>query len=323
MSLSVLKPGLLSSVQDLGRRSRALGVPGGGAADPVALRLANALVGNPANAAALEITLLGPTLRFETAADVALCGAPFAAHLDGAPLPLWRAVSVAAGSVLHIGSAARGARAMLAVRGGLVASPLFGPSPLFGSVAAERRAGFGGHNGNGQALKAGDTLRWHELPPIQLPRAFISPELWPRLDNIRTLRVSVTPEGEQMPESVAALLAQTFSVSSQADRMGLRLLGSVPAPHHPSRPSLPNVPGAVQLPPGGQPIILLPDAGTHGGYPSPFIVIRADQAALGQLRPGDSLRFEAVTLGAAVEALRRQAEALRGVEAALRWRAVV
>ncbi|WP_420597254.1 biotin-dependent carboxyltransferase family protein [Deinococcus sp.] len=312
MSLTVLKPGLLSSVQDTGRRARALGVPGGGAADPAALRLANALVGNPANAAALEITLLGPTLRFETAADVTLCGAPFAAHLDGEPFPLWRAVSVAAGSVLHIGSAARGARAVLAVRGGLAASS------LFGSVAAERRAGFGGHNGDGQPLKAGDTLRWHELPPIQLTRAFISPELWPRLGEIRTLRVSITPEGEQMPESVAALLTQTFKISKQADRMGLRLNESVPAPHQPSRPSLPNVPGAVQLPPGGQPIILLPDAGTHGGYPSPLIVIRADQAALGQLRPGDSLRFEAVTLGAAVEALRRQAEALRGVEAALR-----
>lgn len=309
--IEVMKPGLLSSVQDLGRRARAQGVPAGGALDASALRLANALVGNPAGAAALEVTLLGPQLRFDAPALVALCGAPFEVRLDGHPFPMWRAVLVESGQVLDIGATPQGVRAVLTVRGGLVADR------VLGSASTELRAGFGGFAG--RALRAGDPLNWNPTPPAGPPNATISPELRPVFAPITPIRVLTTPEGEAVPDALEALLFTLFTLSSQADRMGLRLNGVVPAPADPSRASLPNAVGAVQLPPGGQPIVLLPDSGSHGGYPQPLVTIRADLAQLAQLRPGDRLRFVPVTVEQARAALWQQEQGLRQAEAGLRW----
>lgn len=305
--LEVRRPGLQSTVQDAGRRVRALGVPGGGAADPVALRLANALVGNPPEAAALEVTLAGPTLRFGENALVALCGAPFAATLEGRLFPTGRAVAVQAGQTLTVGGTPRGARAVLAVRGGLDGQA------AFGSLGTDLRSGFGGVSG--RALRAGDVLTWASRPDAAPPRALLAPGLLTPTGPDVLLRVC--PTREATPELLTALTGQGFTVSAQADRMGARLTGAVPAPHDPTRVSLPNVPGAVQLPPDGRPILLLPDAGTHGGYPAPLVVVEADLPRLGQLRPGDRVRFRTVTLPEARAARRRQEAALRGVEAAL------
>ncbi|GGM21362.1 hypothetical protein GCM10010841_31580 [Deinococcus aerophilus] len=299
-----------TTVQDAGRRARALGVAAGGAADPVALRLANALVGNPAGAAALEVTLVGPTLRFDQNALISVCGAPFVATLDGAPFGLWRAAAVRAGQTLALGSTPRGLRAVLAVRGGLRAQT------VFGSASTDLRGGFGGHGG--RALVAGDRLTWEPAPPLSPPGAFISPALHTPPGPHHVLRVSALPEAT--PELLRALTTPVFTVSSQADRMGLRVTEAVAAPHDPARVSLPNVPGMVQVPPDGRPIVLGPDAGTHGGYPTPLAVIRADLPRLGQLRPGDTLQFRAVDLSLAHAALREQERALRSVEAALGWR---
>lgn len=306
--LEVLRPGLQTTVQDAGRRALALGVPGGGAADPVALRLANALVGNPAGAAGLEVTLTGPTLRFHADALIALCGAPFRAALEGQPFPLGWAVPVPAGATLEVGTAARGLRAVLALRGGL------NVPEVLGSRATDLRAGFGGLEG--RPLQRGDRLGWSELPRVTPRRAFLSPTLHTPTGPVLTLRVLSTPEAT--PALLAALTERPFGVSAQADRMGVRLAGEVPAEHDPARVSLPNVPGAVQLPPDGRPILLLPDAGTHGGYPTPLVVAAVDRPALGQLRPGDQVRFQPVTLKAAHAALRARERTLRGVEAALR-----
>lgn len=303
-----MRPGLQTTVQDAGRRAAALGVPGGGAADPLSLRLANALVGNPPGAAALELTLSGPTLRFQADALAALCGAPFAASLDGQPFPLGRAVAVRAGQTLATGATARGARATLALRGGLDGEQ------AFGSRSTDLWAGFGGHAG--RALRAGDHLTWGDASPARPPRAFLAPGLQTATGPVHVLRVLPTPEAA--PPLLAALTRGFFTVSAQADRMGARLSEGVPAPHDPARVSLPNVPGAVQLPPGGQPILLLPDAGTHGGYPTPLVVASVDRPRLGQLRPGDRVAFRPVTLAQALAALRAQERAIRGVEAALR-----
>lgn len=307
LRLEVLRPGLQTTVQDVGRRVRALGVPGGGAADPVALRLANALVGNPADAAALEITLAGPTLRFGSEALVALCGAPFEAALEGQPFPPERAVTVQGGQTLTLGGTARGMRAVLAVRGGLDGQE------VFGSRSTDLRSGFGGLEG--RALRAGDHLTWAPLPPVIPPRAFLAPDLLTPTGPDVTLRVLPTPEAT--PGLLAALTQRDFTVSGQADRMGVRLSEDVPAPRDPGRISLPNVPGAVQLPPDGRPILLLPDAGTHGGYPTPLIVASVDLPRLGQLRPGDRVRFRVGEEAGA--ALREQQRQLRQAEAALRW----
>ncbi|MPY66945.1 biotin-dependent carboxyltransferase [Deinococcus sp. SDU3-2] len=307
--IEVRRPGLQTTVQDVGRRVLALGVPGGGAADLMALRLANALVGNPAGAAGLEITLAGPRLQFGAAALVALCGAPFTATLNGQPFPLERAVAVSAGATLDVGVATRGLRAVLALRGGLDVPE------VFGSRSTDLRAGFGGLEG--RALRRGDQLGWFLWPEVTPPGAFLSPTLRTPTGPVVTLRVLPTPEAT--PALLAALTRASFTVSPQADRMGVRLAEGVPAPHDPARVSLPNVPGAVQLPPDGRPILLLPDAGTHGGYPTPLVVAAVDRPALGQLRPGDRVRFRVVTLAEAHAALRARERTLRGVEEALRW----
>ncbi|WP_245621421.1 biotin-dependent carboxyltransferase family protein [Deinococcus soli (ex Cha et al. 2016)] len=305
---TVLRAGVQTTVQDAGRRVRALGVPAGGAADPVARRLANALVGNAPDAAGLEVTLGGPTVLFHEAALVSLCGAPFDATLDGAPLPPWRAVPVQAGQTLTVGGTARGLRAFLAVRGGLHGHE------VFGSRATDLRAGFGGVQG--QALRPADHLTWSPLPAQAARRAFIAPDLRTATGPHHELRVLGT--GDLTADLRGSLLARPFTVSPQADRMGARLTESVAAPRDPARPSLPNVPGLLQLPPDGRPILLLPDAGTHGGYPTPLVVITADLPRLGQLRPGDTLTLREVTREAAHAAHLAQEWGLRQAEWMLR-----
>lgn len=309
----VLFPGLQTTVQDAGRRLRALGVPAAGAADPAALRVANALVGNAPGAAALEVTVLGPTLHFRAAALVALCGAPFGAQLGGRVLPQWRAVPVQAGETLRVGAAAQGMRAVLAVRGGLRV-----PAVL-GSRATDLRAGFGGLGG--RALRRGDVLAWSGMWAARPVRGAAAPAVRTPTGPHHVLRA--LPTAEATPQTLRALTRRTLTVSAQADRMGVRLdpplgVALAPAPALTAgRGSLPNVPGAAQLPPDGRPILLLPDAGTHGGYPTPLVVIGADVPRLGQLRPGDRLRFQVVTPNEAVAARRDAARALRGLEAAL------
>lgn len=313
-TITVIKPGLQSTLQDAGRRVRALGVPAGGAADPLARRLANALVGNPPGAAGLEVTLSGPTLRFHEGALISLCGAPFQAALDGTPLPLWRAVSVQAGQTLSIGGTARGMRAFLAVRGGLQGQP------AFGSLSTDLRSQFGGlpgHDRQGRALQAGDELHWSPLPHTTPSRARLHPDLHTPCGPHHPLRVLTTPD--TTPALLKHLTGRTFTVSAQVDRMGARLTQSVPAPHDPSRVSTPNVPGMMQLPPDGRPILLLPDAGTHGGYATPLIVASVDFPRLAQLRPGDSVSFHVVSAEQARTALRQQEQDVRQAENALRW----
>lgn len=308
MSAEVIKPGLQSSLQDSGRRARALGLPGCGAADQTAYRLANALVGNPAGAAALEITLAGPTLHFETDALVSLCGAPFEATLDGEALALWRAVQVKAGQRLSIGGTARGMRAILAIRGG------FQGWEVYGSLSTDLRSEYGGLDGH--ALKAGEVLRWNELPPLPARRIFIAPDLWTPLGPLHILRV--LPTFDATPAQLKVLTSTFFTVSQQADRMGVRLSEQIPAQHDPARISTPNVPGMIQLPPDGRPILLLPDGGTHGGYPTPVIVAQVDLPRLGQLRPADRIKFQVVTPQQAYAALQHQEKdiqsAVKGLE---------
>lgn len=306
-SALVRRPGLQSTVQDGGRQARALGVPGGGAADPTSLRLANALVGNPAGAAALEVTLQGPELEFRAGALVAVCGAPFDLRVDGEPQSLHRAFPVRAGQRLNLGGTARGLRAVLAIRGGL-----FGEE-AFGSRATDLRSGFGGQAG--RALRAGDLLRWAGEPRGLVPPLFLHPGLCTPTGPVHLLRVLPTPDATP---ALLAALAPALRVGAQVDRVGVRLTGALPAQAEPARVSLPTVPGLVQLPPDGHPIVLLPDAGTHGGYPAPLVVIRADLPRLGQLRPGDRVWLRVVTPAQARAALLAHERPLRWAEAGLR-----
>jgi antagonist of KipI len=286
--IRVLSPGLLTTVQDLGRPGLgALGVPPGGAADAHALRLGNLLLGNDEGAAALEATLVGPTLVFEEKALVALAGAPFAATLEGEEVVPWAAVEVPAGGKLVLGRAASGARAYICIRGGIDV-PL-----LLGSLSTDVATGFGGREG--RDLKAGDLLSVGEAPLApRARRVDAAAARWtgPR----RHLRVTPGPQQHWFsPEALASFLSRPFRVSASSSRTGVRLQGEPLVAPDRSLVTEGVVAGAVQVPAGGLPIVLLVEHPSTGGYPKIANVISADLSALAQLRPGDEVRFAPVS----------------------------
>jgi len=289
MKIEILAPGMLTSVQDGARHcSRAFGVRVGGAADAFSWRIANLLVRNPSDAAVLEITLGGPMLRLHRAATVALCGAMIDAEADGIALPGWRPIALPAGCTLTLGACRRGARAYLAFDGGIDV-PV-----VLGSRGTDLRGGFGGHEG--RSLRAGDIL------PLGAPIASIAATTAPRiaswwidagsdLDFADAIVVRVLPGSDAMQPS-DALHAQDYAIDAASDRQGLRLRGTaLQLVDRRERMSEPVVPGTVQLPPDGQPIVLLADAQTVGGYPRIGHVITADMPLLAQRRAGQSLHF--------------------------------
>ncbi|MBK9963380.1 MAG: biotin-dependent carboxyltransferase [Holophagales bacterium] len=286
--IRVLSPGLLTTVQDLGRPGLgALGVPPGGAADAHALRLGNLLLGNDEGAAALEVTLAGPTLRFEEGALVAFAGAPFAATLDGTAVDAWSTVEVPAGGRLVVGRALSGARGYLCVRGGVDVPR------LLGSRSTDVATAFGGFGG--RAVATGDLLAVGGAPGAPRGRRVdAAAARWngPR----RLLRVTPGPqEAWFAPEARVRFLSSPFRVSASSSRTGVRLEGEpLPAPNR-SLVTEGVVAGAVQVPAGGLPIVLLVEHPSTGGYPKIANVISADLSALAQLRPGDEVRFAPVS----------------------------
>ena len=310
MSISVLSPGLLTTVQDLGRFGyQKTGVVRSGALDTEALRTANLLVGNPEAYAGLELTLRGPALRLEADALLALTGADLAASIGGRAVPRGRPVSVRAGTMLAFGAASAPGRAWLAVAGG-VAVP-----PVLGSRSTYLRAALGGLGG--RALRAGDALPVGEWPatsrrlfaqlaPAETAGWAAAP--WhaaatptPRPGTDLLLRALAGPEYAQFaPASQRAFWEETFTVTTEADRMGCRLSG--PALARPDAAELLSsavTPGTVQVPGGGQPLVLLADCQTTGGYPRLAQVISADVGCLAQALPGARLRFRQVALAEA------------------------
>ena len=294
MSIEVVEPGILTTVQDtFGRRGwRHVGVPVGGAADPWGARLANRLVGNGDDAALLEVTLAGPTLRFNEPALVALVG-EMAATLDGLPLRPNAARSVRSGAQLRIREG-KDARAYLAVGGGLVVEP------LLGSAATDLRTGFGGLDG--RALRVGDRLA-HGA-------ATGSGFRWLGAEPTGPIRIVPGPHA-----GVDGLTGRAWRIGQEADRTAVRLDGPRMEAAVAGVPSMGLPLGAVQLPPDGRPIVMLADRPVTGGYPVPAVVIRADIGRVARLRPGDELRFASVSLEEARGALRRAEEALATIEA--------
>ncbi|WP_347261845.1 biotin-dependent carboxyltransferase family protein [Rudaea sp.] len=315
MNLRVLAPGLLTSVQDGGRRGHAaIGVGGAGAMDDVSLRLANMLVGNAQDAAALEITLRGPRLRFDADALIAIAGAEVDARCGGEIVPPWRPVLLRAGSELNLGGMRRGARAYLAVAGG-IALPA-----VLGSRSSDINAALGPLP---RALAAGD-----ELPCAAAPRALCG-DLWktvavpleahtenrrvfaakwsldpsPWFDARATRPISAiagTHFDRLDAGSQHALFGAEFRIGVDSNRVGCRL-ERVPlklaAPIE--MVSAGTAPGTLQLPPGGVPIALTAEAPTTGGYPRIAQVIAIDLPHLAQRRPGDAVRFAPTDLAAA------------------------
>ncbi len=290
MTIEILDPGALTSVQDaVGRPSwRHLGVPAGGAADGWSARLANRLVGNPDDAAVLELTLVGPTIRLEIETVLALVGR-FDATVDGIPLPPDVGRPVRRGSILRV-ETGEDARGYLAFAGGMAVEP------VLGSRATDRRAGFGGFEG--RALRAGDRL---PLGTASEPR----PMRWTGQRTDGPIRILPGPHAEGI---AGALVGPTWMVSALADRTGVRLDGSTLSPPVGQEvPSMGLPAGAIQVPPDGRPIVMLADRPVTGGYPVPGVVIGADVGRVARLRTGDELRFASVSPEEALDA-RRQAE---------------
>lgn len=294
MSIHVIKPGALSTLQDLGRLGyQRFGVSVNGAMDERSHRMANFLVGNPGAWPTLEITLTGPTLRFDVDVTIAISGADISPMLDGLPVDTGEAVLAERGSVLSFGERVYGARAYLAVRGG------FAADTVLGSQSTNFRAGFGGFHG--RALQKGDTLAlaapsvWpHDDEPLQAPR--LAPAVWRAADS--PIRVLEGREWERFTTtSHKHLLNEAYTVAAQSDRMGYRLSGAVLERAVTGDMWSETMPfGAVQVPPDGQPIILMTDRGTSGGYPRIANVVSVDLPRLAQKVPGDAIRFEMTTL---------------------------
>ena len=312
MSIMVLAPGLLTTVQDGGRHGHAdTGVGSAGAMDNVALRLANMLVGNAGNAAALEITLRGPRLRCDAACLVALTAAPLEATCDGLPLPMWRPVMVRAGAELDLGGMRHGARSYVAFAGG-IRTP-----KLLGSRSTDVNAGIGA------ALVAGNVLPV-ATPALRDPQAkwSLDPAPWFDADASQPIRIVAGAHFRHVDAAGQRhLLDSAFRISADSNRVGCRLEGPRLALQQPLELiSCGVVPGTVQLPPGGAPIVLTAEAPTTGGYPRIAHVIAVDQPRLAQRRPGDSVRFTQVSPAAAQTLYLERERALASLAQTVRGR---
>jgi antagonist of KipI len=306
--IQVVEPGLFTTVQDLGREGYGpLGVSPSGAADAVSLRIGNRLLGNAEGAAGLEMTLLGGTFAFADGAVLALTGSDFGATLDGEPVEMWTSFEAKPGQLLRLGPTCSGARCYLCVRGG-IAVKLF-----LGSASTHILSGLGGREG--RALRKGDVLSVGEADGrtrIKRLTTRAKQELKPR----KALRVTPGPQGEWFSKSAQrTFYASTYRVAEESNRMGIRLegasvLGSTTGEMISEGVSL----GAIQVPEGGEPIILFVEQQTTGGYPKIANVISADFHSLGQVRPRDEIRFERVEWESARALLKEQEKLMASEE---------
>lgn len=287
--LHVAAAGPSSTVQDRGRVGyQRFGVSVAGAADPLLHAAANSLVGNPAEDGAVEFTMAGDSLTVEGGpVRLAVAGdAPL--FVDDEPVPAWTSLRLHDGQTLRMGALRSGARGYWAVEGGLALDP------VLGSVATHARSRLGGLNGG--ALKAGDRLPLRLAAAADRGEHTLDPSLLPARG--ADIRVVLGPQEDYFtPAGIATFLEESFAVSHEADRMGYRLSGPVIEHARGFNITSDGIPlGAVQVPGTGQPIVLLADRQTSGGYPKIACVIGPDVAVLAQKRPGESLRFRAVSV---------------------------
>lgn len=303
-TIQVQAPGLFTTVQDLGREGFGpLGVSASGAADPISLRLGNRLVGNPDNAAALEMTLLGGAFLFPDGAVLALSGSDFGATLDHVPVDPWMSFEARPGHTLRLGPTHSGARSYLCVQGGIAVKP------FLGSASTHTLSGLGGFEG--RPLRKGDVLSFASASQSYRRRT-MAPHIFSRLSHRKILRCTAGPQSEWFSESSQHLFYNsTYRVAEESNRMGLRLEGpSIPVSSGGHMITEGVSLGAIQVPGGGLPIILFVEQQTTGGYPKIANVISADLTSVGQLRPRDEIRFERVTFEVARALFQEQEQLL-------------
>lgn len=311
--LKIIKSGLQTTVQDLGRFGfQKYGVIASGAMDPFAHRIANLLVGNGENAASLEITMTGPVIQFQHDAFIALCGGNLSPEIDGTDMKMWRTVSVKEGSVLKFGAPRSGCRVYLAVAGGIDVPD------LMNSKSTYLRAGIGGFHG--RALQAGDIVPVNPISPhlaASLLHATGNGVEWktaaPPYSSEPVVRMM---KGRQFDlfnhDSQRHIFNEAFAVSSHSDRMGYRLEGTPLALEEPKELISEAVAfGSIQVPADGNPIVLLADRQTTGGYPKIGQVATVDLPLVSQLKPGERIRFKEISVTDAQQLYREQEKQIR------------
>ncbi|MGD2138855.1 MAG: biotin-dependent carboxyltransferase family protein [Burkholderiales bacterium] len=328
MTVEVIRAGLLTTVQDLGRYgAQRFGVPVSGAMDTRSLRIANLLVGNEQGAAALEVTLVGPSLLFDSDALIAVCGGDLSPVVDGRPLPMNRPVWIARGSLLSFGQPLAGCRAYVAFAGGIDVAL------VLASRSTYLRTGFGGVKG--RAVTKGDRINAvagevsHFLQLLDsasfASSGFAAPKWSVRVDSGRMLarpqriRFIAGRHWELLAPAVREMFVEEkFRVGAASDRMGYRLEGVGLERHEYGNIVSEAVAfGTIQLPPDGNPIILMADRQTVGGYPRIGEVASVDLPLLAQLKPGDMLEFEQISLSEAHNLSHVQEKALARIDAAI------
>ncbi|MDF2569518.1 MAG: kipA 1 [Sporomusa sp.] len=329
MSLTVLRPGLLTTIQDLGRYGyQKYGVIVSGAMDGYSLRVANLLVGNAEGEGVLEVTLIGPTLKAEADTLMSITGGDLSPTIDGQPVPMWRPVHIRKGSVLQFGRCKSGCRAYLAVAGG------YAINKVMGSKSTYLRAGIGGLEG--RPLQAGDILAVNPLhsdsiqlirhltqkaanglvisTPWYVGREHVIPEATPTV--VRVMR------GQQFAlftdESKDKLWHSLFQITLQSDRMGYRLSGTELLLEKPIEMVSEAVAlGTIQVPPDGNPIVLMADRQTTGGYPKIGQVALVDVDKVAQLKPGEKIKFQEISVEEAASGYREREKTIDRLRTAI------
>ena len=312
MSITVLNPGLMTTVQDQGRIGyQQFGVSVSGVMDPRSAALANILVGNDEKEAVLECTMMGPHLQFNQANCIAITGGDLMPTLDGKPIPNYTAVKVEAGQVLKFTMPKTGCRAFIAFAGGLDIPE------VMGSRSTYMKAKIGGVEGRKLAK---DDVIGFRAPKAELKNMnfrSMASEFVPRKEY--TVRVVLGPQDDYFTDAgIQTFLSEVYSVTAEFDRMGCRLEGAV-IQHKEGGDIISDgiAFGAIQVPSSGQPIIMLGDRQTTGGYTKIANVISVDFRILAQLKQGDKVRFEQVSVKFAQDALLTQRAALKTIRSAL------
>ncbi len=307
----VHSPGAFTTVQDNGRFGyQKMGMPISGALDAFAFRVANLLVGNPAESAVLEITITGPRLEFLSETDIALTGAKMGMTLNDTLVQAWRSVRVKPGDMLEIHQVTSGCRAYLAISGGIDVPVVMGSRSTY---VGGKLGGF-----EGRPLQADDVVNGLEARLLEAPR--VLPNKWiPEHKREINLRIIPGPQDDYFDTGLETLLTTDYMVTPKADRMGYRLQGAA-IERIPGTPasivSEPSMPGGIQIPADAQPIVLLVEQ-TVGGYSKIATVITPDIARLTQATPGDTARFEKVDLAQAHKIYRDSEKKLQEIAASL------
>lgn len=313
MGIRIVKAGMLTTIQDLGRyRLQRYGMPVSGAMDSYALRLGNSILGNADNEAAIECTLLGPTIYFEKEQLICLTGADLSPRIGGQPVPMWKPVCVTAGSLLSFGRANLGCRTYICFQGGLEVPELLGSRSTYSK----------GHMGGwqGRQLQEGDKIAFRRCYQGEQAVFHWSMDLsiYPKLDT-EVIRVIEGPQFASF-ESAAQkrFFSDVFMISNDSDRMGYRLLS---APLYLRQPkellSTAVTFGSIQVPPDGNPIILMTEHPTTGGYPVIAQVATIDLPLLAQKGPNDPIRFERISMDQAQVLLKKQQTQLNRLKRAI------